>query len=374
MNTNFTILRRAFGDMTISHVLLRPDSNDSFDSQLLSLHQQYHSLLASYGLSTDNLVFAKVFVTDYLNNCQSLAEGIFRHPDFSNSALSVVEQPPLGGYKIGMMLLFVESEGMQKEVIEGVFHLRVNGLEHLFQSISVPINQGDKLDALTSDAFARHQQILDKNGMTIAANCLRTWLYVRDIDNNYRYVVKGRNDYFAAHGLTVDTHFIASTGIGGSGNAANVMLVSDFYSVLGITEKQIRYLSAREYLNPTAEYGVSFERGVRVSFEHLNWIFISGTASIDKYGQCLYRGDVLKQAERILVNIEQLLKAGDAEMNDIAQIIVYLRDVSDYTKVHHFMEEHFVNVPYIITLARVCRPEWLIEMECMAMMNVSVQR
>lgn len=367
MNTNFTILRRSYGDMEICHAFLKPDNNDLFDCQLRSLHQQYRLLLDSCGLLSDNLIFSKVFVTDYLNYRESIDKEITNHPDFCNTALSIVEQPPLGGYKIGMMLLFVEAKNMQKEVRDAVFHLRLNGLEHLFQSINVKVESGNQLDVLTSEAFAQHQQTLDEEGITIADNCVRTWLYVRDIDNNYRYVVKGRNDYFASHGLTTDTHFIASTGIGGSGNAANVMLVSDFYSIVGIRQKQMKYLSAREYLNPTAEYGVAFERGVRVSFPNLNWIFISGTASIDKYGQCLYRGDVLKQAERILVNIEQLLKAGDAEMKDITQIIVYLRDVSDYEKVHRLMEDHFADVPYIITLARVCRPEWLIEMECMAM-------
>jgi hypothetical protein len=29
-------------------------------------------------------------------------------------------------------------------------------------------------------------------------------------------------------------------------------------------------------------------------------------------------------------------------------------------------DEKFPNMPYVITLAPVCRPTWLIEMECMA--------
>jgi enamine deaminase RidA (YjgF/YER057c/UK114 family) len=130
--------------------------------------------------------------------------------------------------------------------------------------------------------------------------------------------------------------------------------------------KQIKYLSAKEYLNATSEYGVSFERGTRVAYPYSNWLFISGTASIDKYGKCLYHGDVIKQVERVLINIEQLLRDGNASMKDIAQMTVYLRDVSDYQIIYQFLNNHFKNVPFVITSARVCRPEWLIEIECIA--------
>ena len=36
--------------------------------------------------------------------------------------------------------------------------------------------------------------------------------------------------------------------------------------------------------------------------------YISGTASIDKYGHVLYLGDLEKQTNRLLENIEALLK------------------------------------------------------------------
>ena len=51
--------------------------------------------------------------------------------------------------------------------------------------------------------------------MTIRDNLVRTWIYVADIDVNYDGVVRARNDVFRRYGLTADTHYIASTGIGG---------------------------------------------------------------------------------------------------------------------------------------------------------------
>ena len=45
-------------------------------------------------------------------------------------------------------------------------------------------------------------------------NTLRTWIYIKDIDNNYIDMVRARNEIFDKNNLTKDTHFIASTGIG----------------------------------------------------------------------------------------------------------------------------------------------------------------
>ena len=46
-------------------------------------------------------------------------------------------------------------------------------------------------------------------------------------------------------------------------------------------------------------------------------------------------------------------------------MIVYLRDIADYPIVRDLMEQQFPDVPKVIVLAPVCRPGWLIEMECM---------
>lgn len=69
-------------------------------------------------------------------------------------------------------------------------------------------------------------------------------------------------------------------------------------------------LYARDYLNPTYEYGVTFERGVRVDYGDRSHIFISGTASIDNRGRVVHAGDVRRQTERMWENVEALLREG----------------------------------------------------------------
>ena len=69
---------------------------------------------------------------------------------------------------------------------------------------------------------------------------------------------------------------------------------------------------------------------------------------------------------RMWENVETLLAEGGAGFGDVTQIVVYLRDGADYDVVRKMFEEKFPETPFVITLAPVCRPQWLIEMECMA--------
>ena len=51
-------------------------------------------------------------------------------------------------------------------------------------------------------------------------------------------------------------------------------------------------------------------------------------------------------------------------------MVVYLRDTADYELVKELYEERFSGKPYVIVHAPVCRPGWLVEMECMAIKQV----
>jgi enamine deaminase RidA (YjgF/YER057c/UK114 family) len=65
-------------------------------------------------------------------------------------------------------------------------------------------------------------------------------------------------------------------------------------------------------------------------------------------------------------NVEKLLEEANTSFSDVMQIIVYLRDSADYTIVKQMFDKRFPAIPTVITLAPVCRPTWLIEMECIA--------
>ena len=80
----------------------------------------------------------------------------------------------------------------------------------------------------------------------------------------------------------------------------------------------------------------------------------------------MFPGDVRKQTHRMWENVETLLKEADCTYDDVCYMIVYLRDTADYAIVRQLYEERFQGKPYVIVHAPVCRPGWLVEMECMA--------
>ncbi len=132
----------------------------------------------------------------------------------------------------------------------------------------------------------------------------------------------------------------------------------------------MRQVNAPDYLNPTYEYGVAFERATSVDYDDRRHLFISGTASIDNKGDVVWPGDIRRQTLRMWENVGSLLEAASFGWEDVGQILVYLRDPADYAVVKAMFDERFRDIPCVILLAPVCRPGWLVEMERMAMRKV----
>ena len=52
--------------------------------------------------------------------------------------------------------------------------------------------------------FDRYLKLLEQQGLSLKEHCVRTWIYVADIDVNYEGMVNARNDIFRQYGLTAD--------------------------------------------------------------------------------------------------------------------------------------------------------------------------
>ncbi len=338
-------------------ILHATDCRQSFHDQLNALMNAYQQLIEKE-LKGAIAVFKRYFLSDAANQADEVVVA-----DVSDCAKSIVEQPPLDGTKIALwvyLLTDVETRPLPSEL----FEVRHGAYRHLWNASAH--NMAANSEYQMRLLFNEYVMQLAQEGCTLEKNCLRTWLFVNDIDLNYGGVVRARNQVFFTQGLTNDTHFIASTGIGGRMHNANVLTMMDNYAVDGIRKEQITYLYAPTHLNRTSDYGVSFERGTRVDYGDRRHVLISGTASINSKGMVMHQKDVVKQTYRMWENVEMLLGEAECTFDDVAQMIVYLRDGSDYTVVKELFQERFPNKPLVIVRAAVCRPEWLIEMECMA--------
>lgn len=328
--------------------ILSASPGGKFEEQLESLNTALLQFLEDE--NKQKLQYIKVFLSDIQNQYEPLLTSEL-YKTFANKALTVVGQPPLNGSKIS--LLIITADEQQKQLLHA---LRLTdeeaGTENVYEQ--------------TLRLFEMYIDAAKVARTEMKTHLVRTWIYVADIDTNYSSVVKARNDIFSRHGLTPETHFIASTGIGGYSAIRQAKVAIDFLTYPDIKEHDKKYLQALNHLNPTHEYGVAFERGTRVNLGDEQEYFISGTASIDKNGSVLHIGDVKAQAIRLLDNIEALLKDGEATLEDVNYFVIYLRDPSDYSIVDEYMQNRFPRTPRVIVYAKICRPEWLIEMECMA--------
>ena len=344
------------------YIILSPEAKGSFNDRLNFLYLKLGNILDTEKLENRTLQYCKVFLSDSQNQIKEFEESLLYQEFLKGTNLTIVEQTPLNGSKASLLIKTTD------DTTPILFHsLRLTEEEA----------KGKNSYEQTRLLFNKYLKTIEGTDMTMERNLVRTWIYVTNIDVNYQGVVEARHDLFDKEGLTADTHYIASTGIGGATPVRHAAVAIDFLTVPNIKEEDKKYLQALEHLNPTHEYGVAFERGTRLTLpthtlhpegsqQFKQQYFISGTASINKHGDVVYEGDIVRQTGRLLENIGALLKDGDATMNDIRYFIIYLRDITDYHTVEILMNQFYPQIPHIIVEAKVCRPGWLIEMECIA--------
>ncbi len=341
------------------HIMIhstRPE--DTYEEQLNAVLNTYDDLLEKE-LKGAVAVFKRYFLSDAANQADAL---LALTTEGSDCALSVVEQPPLDGTKIALWVYLLTD--VQTQVLHnGLFEVKHGAYRHLWGGSA--FNRAANSEYQTRLLLNDYVMQLMEQGCKLADHCIRTWFFVQNIDVNYAGVVKARNEVFITQNLTEKTHYISSTGICGRHADPKVLVQMDTYAVDGVNPEQIHFLYAPTHLNPTYEYGVSFERGTYVDYADRRQVFISGTASINNKGEVVYPGDIRKQTKRMWENVEALLKEADCTFDDLGQMIVYLRDSADYTVVKKMYDERFPSTPKVFVHAPVCRPGWLIEMECM---------
>ncbi len=367
-----TVRLGSFASVESSEFHAMIEMNTAFanaEKQYRMLDEAVKRLAALPELKEATLIWKRFFVSDAVNQASYLTAS-------ANEAVSVVQQSPLNGSKASVWLYFVENTQLSDD-LDGTFimkrpqykhlfhtrlHERSNGKENRSPLMPLPSPVGHQ----TSEIFNHYIQSLSHHGCTLERNCIRTWIFVQDVDVQYGGMVTARREYFEREGLTSQTHYIASTGIEGRYIYPDVLVLMDAYSVAGIDPAQVKYLQALTHLNPTYEYGVTFERGTAVDYGDRRHIFISGTASIDNRGEIVHPLDIEKQTARTFENVQALLADTDANMNDVAHMIVYLRDTADFAVVDRYVEQNYPGIPRVMVLAPVCRPGWLVEVECMA--------
>ena len=299
------------------YITIRAPGHLSLPRQLDAVAQRYAEALQTLRLPPESAIFRRLYLSDAANQSTKLRQSaLFQEPLDSPVAISVVQQPPLPDAKVAMLAYHLDSPAplTKRHLSPGQMIVQMGGLLHLWSTGLCTANNDRPTPAAdqTRAVFDRLIGILRTGHGTLADNCVRTWIYVKDVDVFYQDVVDARTALFEQHGLTQDTHYLASTGIEGACAHRYDTVLMDAYSILGLAPEQVSYLNDYDLLCATRDYNVTFERGTRIAYADRTHHFVSGTASIDTQGKVVHGGDVGRQLERALVNVDALLRSGGA--------------------------------------------------------------
>ena len=84
-----------------------------------------------------------------------------------------------------------------------------------------------------------------------------------------------------------------------------------------------------------------FSQGIRDD----NSIRVSGQGPIDPDSGDIIDGDIADETARTLENVEAVLEATGASLDDVVKTTVYVRDMDNYDRINEVYAEHF-SPPY----------------------------
>ena len=101
-------------------------------------------------------------------------------------------------------------------------------------------------------------------------------------------------------------------------------------------------------------------------------LWISGQVALDRDGNLIGKGDLRAQAVQVLENIEAILSASGATMEDIVKVTVYVTDIRAFNDIADIREKYFPKrgpASVICEVAALAWPEFMIEIEAVAVVT-----
>ena len=336
--------------------------------------------------------------------CERLLEAFYgaRPP-----VISFVSQQPCSGAALAAEIWAIGGDHVRAEQtgLTGIGGQRAvavshGGLRWVWCEGSASAPAGDAYGQ-TLSVLGQMRAALEGAG-TGFGHVVRTWFYLGGItepeagSQRYEHLNRSRSDFYSGIRFhpSLDAVLVrdqavrdqagrgrvfpASTGIGmaGGGLAAGCMALefSDGETALLPLENPLQ-TPAYDYHCGCSAQSPEFSRAMALLHGDTVMIWISGTASIVR-AESLHPEDVEKQTEQTIENIEKLIsrenfalhgaEGAGASLSDLAAVRVYVKRPEDFDRCRAVCERLLSGVPAIYTVADVCRPELLVEIEAVA--------
>ena len=217
--------------------------------------------------------------------------------------------------------------------------------------------------------FARADTVLRATGCEYA-DVVRTWIYLADIVDWYAEFNSVRSA-FHSECCPIDetgSHWPpASTGIEARVPGSAPCLL-DLLALCGASRSGIAIEALRNPRQSEAySYGSAFSRGMAISFDGVEVVYVSGTAAIDERGESVCRGDLAGQVGRTLDNVASLLGTRHMTLDDIVSSTIFVKHGQDAKLVRELIgDQGALGANGVWVAADVCRPELLFEVDGIA--------
>jgi enamine deaminase RidA (YjgF/YER057c/UK114 family) len=101
-------------------------------------------------------------------------------------------------------------------------------------------------------------------------------------------------------------------------------------------------------------------------------VFVSGTVAVDEQGDSVGGDSMLEQARYIFAKIERALNGCHAGLRDVVRTRMFVTNIARFEEVAQAHHEAFAGIDPVATcveIARLVRPELLIEVEVDALLD-----
>ncbi len=156
------------------------------ENQFDCLHQAISRIFSDASFRDITLVWKRYFVSDVVNQAEYLPSG-------GHEAVSLVQQPPLSGAKVVVWLCGMENVGVEETYGNGTLVKRPH-FSHVFHTQMH--EQKGTVEQQTKSVFDAYRSYLSEHNVSLESNCIRTWLFVKDLDRQYAGMAIARENVF----------------------------------------------------------------------------------------------------------------------------------------------------------------------------------
>ncbi len=303
-----------------------------------------------------------------------------------------VRQKPADGAALAIEVWAVARGRCEVEVDQIGAHLvqvRHDDVSWVHCGPVVPRTTSPRVYDRSADAFATMWAQLASRGIRFE-QVIRTWLYLGDIvgpeSDTQRYMEAQPGAVGHLLGREVSRGSPARDGAGLSrqhGHRHRRSRRADELSRPGQRSRDVRAVplenprqtAAFDYAASYSPKSPKFSRAMAVAIGDEAQFFVSGTASITQ-SETRHLDDAAAQTAETLENIEALISESNLRRHglpglggtlaNLALIRVYIKRSEDFAAIRAVCESRLGTIPACYTIADVCRPDLLVEIEAVA--------